>query len=513
MLLATACGSSSPTATGPAPATTGAQAPAAKVFTDAMAGDATTLDPGNTTDNLSYSIERTFYEGLLTFDQHMQIQPLLATKWEVSSDGLTYTFTLRQGVKFSDGTPFDAQAAKVNFDRLRDPNNHLQRYSLFSMIKDVKVVDDHTVQVVLDHPFSAFIYDVAHPAAMMISPKALQQYGNQGIATHPVGTGPFTFVEWVHGDHITVKKNPDYWQPGKPYVDQIVFKDVPDASQRLAMLKTGEAQFVYPVSPVDAKALAGNSAVKVSNDPSIYVTYVAMNELHKPFDDQRVRLALNYAVDKQALIDSLYQGYASLMHSEIAPQVWGYKDVGTYPFDLAKAKALLAQAGYPTGFSTTLWSANDSFTQQRDVFIQQQLAQVGVKVTIQAMETGTFLSSVMQPADQNKAQLVLLGWSPSTGDADWGLRSQLSKTTEPPNGYDVSFYSNPQVEQLLQAALQTTDPTQRANDYAQVQQLVFQDAPWIWLVSPNNISAMAANVSGAYVVPDNTLELQFVQIH
>ena len=218
------------------------RAAAPGILTVVQNADATTLDPWNTGANVALGLERAFYEGLWGFDATMKVRPVLAKSYTVSADGLRYTITLQTGVKFQDGTPFNAQAVKVNLDRVLNQANHLQKYGLFhtvSHIQSVSVVNDSTVQLTLSAPSATLVNNLAHPSAGMISPAALAKYGNAGIASHPVGTGPLAFDTWVHGDRIVTKRNAAYWQPGIVGVDQIVFRDVVDATQAIAMLKTG----------------------------------------------------------------------------------------------------------------------------------------------------------------------------------------------------------------------------------------------------------------------------------
>lgn len=492
------------------------QAAAPGTLTVVQNADATTLDPWNTGANVALGLERAFYEGLYGFDATMKVRPVLAKSYTVSSDGLHYTFQLRTGVTFHDGTPFNAQAVKVNLDRVLDQANHLQKYGLFhtvSHIQSVRAIGDGAVELTLSAPSATLINNLAHPSAGMISPAALTKYGNQGIASHPVGTGPFVFDTWAHGDRIVGKRNAAYWQPVAGGVGQIVFRNVPDATQAIAMLKTGEAQFVYPLDPVDIASLKGQSGIQVVNAPSIFVTYLTMNEHYAPFSKPNVRLALNLAVDKQALISALYLGYAKEMHSMVGSQLAGYAAVGTYPYDVAKAKTLLTEGGYPQGFTATLWVPNDTFSQKQAVFLQQQFAQIGVKITITPMESGTFDSSVYQPAATNKGQLILFGFSPSNGATDWALRAELSTVGWPPALFNVSFYGNPKVDSLLTAAEHTTAISQRNADYRQVQQIVFGDAPWVWLAEPTDVWGASANVSNAYVLPDQTVQVQYAQMH
>jgi glutathione transport system substrate-binding protein len=471
----------------------------------------TKLDPHDTSDNPSYSIERSIYEGLLGFDENMQIVGKLATSWEASPDARTFTFKLRDGVTFHDGTKFDAEAVRVNIQRLANPANKLARHRLFSMVDRVEVVDPLTVRVILKEPFGAMLNNFAHPAAAMISPKALEQYGKE-IAQHPVGTGPFKFVEWVPGDRVVLEKYTGYWDKGQPAVDRLVFRPVPESSTRIAMLKAGQAHFVFPVPAAQARELEGSSDYKLVSSPSIVVNYVAMNVLMKPFDDKRVRQALNYAIDKEALIKVVAEGYGKPCDAPIAPNTWGYERVGAYPYDVQKARDLLKEAGYPNGFEATLSFAAETETQKLAVAIQQQLAQVGVKLNLQPMEWGALLDAAFAAGPkENKTQMLLIGWSPSTGDADWGLRPLFSKTMWIPDGYNF-FYYNAQVEDALKRGLATADPAQRKAAYAEAQKLIMEDAPWIFLYVPDNLAGIRTNLTGVFVTPDSVVDASHPQL-
>jgi glutathione transport system substrate-binding protein len=488
-------------------------AAAPRTLTVVQSGEASTLDPPHEGFNAGSAVDRSLYEGLVAFDVRMKPIPVLAKSWSISPDGLTYTIHLQPGVTFHDGTPFNAQAAKVNLDRLRDPKAD-PRYALFDMISQVKIVDAMTVQLILSRPFSALFYNFANPDITMVSPAAITQYGLDGLATHEDGTGPFTLVSWTKGDNLVVRKNPRYWKPGQPAVDQIVFRDVPDDTQRLAMLKTGEAQFVFPIDPADVKPLSGDNTIQLIKGPSILVQFVGMNLLHAPFNNRNVRLALNYAVDKQTLIRTLYQGYAQEMQSFVSPLLPGYKAVGTYPFDPDKARTMLREAGYPQGFTTTLFISNVTFQQRLAVYLQQQFAQVGVTLRITALDGGSLYALENKGPDDNTVQMRLVGYSPSNGSTYWQFHVLLSKAAWPPNGLsNFSFYNNPAMEQALDAALSTENVTQRNAAYAQAQQIVFDDAAGIWLASPTNIAGQATNLTGAYVVPDQTLSVQSAQLH
>ena len=214
----------------------------------AVASTFTTTDPYDANDTLSQAMAKSFYEGLYGFDKDMKMIPVLAESYDVSKDGLVYTIKLKKGIKFHDGTDFKADAVKANLDRVTNPENKLKRYGLYNNnIARTEVVDDYTARITLKTPFSPFIAQLAHPSTVMISPSALKQYGNKDIAFHPVGTGPFKFVEWKQTDYLKVAKFDGYWKKGYPKVDTITWKPVVDNNSRAAIMQTGEAHFTFPV--------------------------------------------------------------------------------------------------------------------------------------------------------------------------------------------------------------------------------------------------------------------------
>ncbi len=291
-------------------------------------------------------------------------------------------------MKFHDGTAFDANAVKANLERVLNPENRLARFNQFNRVKTVEVVSPFVVRITLKEPFGPFINSLAHASAAMISPAALQKWGKD-IAFHPVGTGPFTFVEWKQTDSVKGAKFAGYWQAGLPKVDSITWKPVPENGTRAAMLQTGEADFVSPLPYEQAKALSENKKLKVIAQDSIIERYVSMNMLQKPFDDLRVRQAINYAINKEALAKVAFNGYATPAKGIVPAGVLYAHPMSAWPYDPAKARQLLKEAGYANGFETTLWSAYTTSTAQKAIqFVQQQLAQVGIKVQTQALEPG-----------------------------------------------------------------------------------------------------------------------------
>ncbi|MEB6335200.1 glutathione ABC transporter substrate-binding protein GsiB [Serratia rhizosphaerae] len=478
---------------------------AAKDAVIAVASNFTSLDPYDANDTLSQAVAKSFYQGLFGFDKDMKLVNVLADGYQVSDDGLSYTIKLHPGVKFHDGTDFNAEAVKANLDRASNPDSHLKRYNLFKMIDKTEVVDPLTVKIVLKTPFSAFINNLAHPAAAMISPAALKQYGKQ-IGFHPVGTGPYQFETWNQTDFVKVKKFAGYWKAGQPKLDSITWRPVVDNNTRAAMLQTGEADFAFPIPYEQAKVLEKNAKLNLVVAPSIQQRYISMNVTQKPFDNPKVRQALNYAINKEALIKVAFAGYAAPAQGPLPPTIDFAARYQPWPYDPAKARELLKEAGYPNGFSTTLWSSHNHSTAQKVLqFTQQQLAQVGVKVKVTAMDAGQRAAQVESVGVKDTGvRMFYTGWSASTGEADWALSPLFASQAAPPKQFNTAFYSNPQVDKDLSDALATTDRSKKQQLYKDAQDRIWADAPWIFLATERLLSANSKQLSGFYVMPDTS---------
>ncbi|MCA5919094.1 glutathione ABC transporter substrate-binding protein GsiB [Pectobacterium brasiliense] len=482
---------------------------AAKDAVIAVGSTFTSLDPYDANDSLSQTVAKSFYQGLFGFDKEMKLVTVLADSYDVSPDGLTYTVKLHPGVKFHDGTAFNAAAVKVNLDRASNPDNRLKRYNLFKMIDNTEAVDDLTVKITLKTPFSAFVNNLAHPAAVMISPAALKQYGKD-IGFHPVGTGPYRFVTWNQTDFVKVEKFNGYWKAGLPKLDSITWRPVVDNNTRAALLQTGEAQFAYPIPFEQAKVLEKNDKLALVASPSILHRYISMNVTQKPFDNPKVREALNYAINKEALIKVAFSGYATPSEGPLPSSIDYSVKYHSWPYDPAKARELLKEAGYPNGFTTTLWSSHNHSTAQKVLqFTQQQLAQVGVKVQVTAMDAGQRAAEVEgKGVKETGVRLFYTGWSASTGEADWALSPLFATASWPPAQFNTAFYSNPQVDADLANALKTTDRTEKQKLYKDAQDKIWADAPWIFLATERLVSANSKKLTGFYVMPDTLFSFE-----
>ncbi len=486
-----------------AAALTAAPALAAKDVVVAVASNFTTLDPYDANDTLSQAVAKSFYQGLFGLDKDMKLQNVLAESYTVSNDGLVYTIKLRQGVKFQDGTDFNAEAVKANLDRASNVDNKLKRYNLYKNIAKTDAIDPSTVKITLKEPFSAFINILAHPATAMISPKALAQYGKE-IGFHPVGTGPYTLDTWNQTDFVKVKKNPDYWQKGLPKLDSITWRPVVDNNTRAAMLQTGEAQFAFPIPYEQAAVLEKNSKLELVASPSIMQRYISMNVTQKPFDNPKVREAINYAINRQALVKVAFAGYATPATGVVPPSLAYAQTYPEWKYDPAKARALLKEAGFPNGFSTTLWSSHNHSTAQKVLqFTQQQLAQVGIKAQLTAMDAGQRAAEVEAKGQKESGvRMFYTGWSASTGEADWALSPLFASQNWPPTLFNTAFYSNPQVDKDLVDALKTTNSEEKARLYKDAQDTIWKESPWVPLVVEKLVSAHNKNLTGFYIMPD-----------
>lgn len=492
-------------AAAPALSPLAARAAEGKDLTIGIADNLTGLDPANLNDNLSLSACRLMFQGLYGFDKDMKLIPALAESYTANDAATEFVFKLRRGVQFHDGTPFNAEAVKFSIERLANPANKLKRASLMSMLDHVEAVDEFTAKIVLKTPFGAFVPTMAHPALMIVSPAGVQKYG-QDFIRNPVGTGAFKFVSWS-ADTLKVAKSDTYWKPGFPKLNSVTFRSVPENGARLAMLQAGEAQFIYPLPPELIRAVEHNPNVTVINNPSIYARYVAMNVTKKPFDDVRVRQALNYGTDKAAFSKIVWSGYEDKLDSPLPPSLAFYEKQGEYPYDPARAKALLKEAGVPDGFETEMWGNNNSITQRGLQFMQQQFGALGIKLTVSPLEAGLLQQKIWTVPNAEASQLktYIGAWSASTGDADWGLRPLFWSKGAPPVLYNVGYYKNDKVDAAIEGGLGTADRAKRAAYYAEAQKLIWNDAPWIFLGIDRNIAGQAKNLTGVYQMPDSQL--------
>lgn len=471
----------------------------------AQGTDAETLDPHSITSSPNAIPIMAIYDTLVKYDNDLNIVPSLATDWTVSEDGLTMTFHLRKNVKFQDGTPFNADAVVFNIERLLDPNTRVPLRTYISFVKSAKAIDDYTVEFTLKYSHAPALARLTAPLNSMASPTAIQKYGKD-FGSHPVGTGPFKFVEWVKDDHILLAKNDSFW--GKvPAIDELMIRVIPDDESRVLALESGQVDVTVRVPPLDVPRLKGEG-LNVIVAPDTRVMYIGMNTQYEMLKDQRVRQALNYAVNKEAIVQVLLQGYAHVMDSPLTPESFAYKSTGQYKYDPAKAKQLLAEAGYPNGFELTLMTPHGRYLMDYRVSeaVQGYLAKVGITLKVKEMEWATYISTLLQPLDKTQLQLFLLGWGPWILDPDQMLYPLFDSAQWPPNGFATAFYKNDTVDELLKAGTSTTDSAARGEAYGKAETIIWDEAPWIFMYQNQQVVATSANVKGVRVLPIEVLD-------
>ncbi len=489
----------------------------------ALNSEPLTLDSQQSSD---YNTSRAcygIYDRLLEFnDSSTEVGPGLAETCRISDDGLTYTLNLRRGVRFHDGTPLDAEAVKFNLERQFDPNHPFHDTGQFpyaevawGMVQSVTVLSRYSLQITLKAPFAPFLNHLAMHWAAMASPTAIRRYGKD-FSRHPVGTGPFRFVEWKPGQEVVLERNRAYWG-GAPNVERVIYRTIVDDRARLQELEAGRASLIVNVPPAELARLQAEGRFAVVEQPGMHTWWVGLNQMKAPFSDLRVRQALNYAVNKQAIIDKILQGTGIPAINPLPPVVWGYVgDVRRYGYDPARARQLLAEAGYPNGFSCTLWAPESGPGMQQPVAmaqaIQADLKAVGVDCRVETFDWGTYLQKVIVPPEQAGFDLFEMSWIGDNGDPDNHLYALLSGDQWPPHGYNMGFFKDPAVDALMQEARVTLSRSRRTELYVDVQKRLAEDAPWILVDHERQIVAMDKKIANFHLHPTGSFRFQRVWI-
>ncbi len=479
----------------------------------AKSREALALDPQDITDTPSEEVNRAIYEGLVTFDDQLNIVPMLASSWTYTDDGLEWTFKLREGVKFHSGTPFNAEAVKVNFDRIL--NGKYKRTSLYQPVIDkVEVIDDNTVKFTLKESFGAFLNVLAHTAGLILDPSYVQDEAkNETIKHKPSGTGPFMLDEWEQGDFIALKAYKDYWQ-GKPKLQRLVFRTIPEDSARAMMIETGEADIAQQIPPTDVERLLKNKKVDMKILPSIVVQFVGINCQNDILKDPAVRLALAYSIDRQAICDKILMGYAEPVDSMVAPLVNGYSEVKGFTYDPEKARAILKEAGWVDSdkdgirekdgkkLTVEFWThGRDTLSLKVPQSVQAFANAVGFDCQMKVMDWGAFLSATGKGLEESTSQLMWLGWSPSTGDADWVYRPLVHSDYWQPAGPNRPFYKNNDVDEAIMVGFRSVDQEERKAAYKRAQEILSTELPWIPLYTRKTLHAFSSKLHGVEYLP------------
>ncbi|HYD66383.1 ABC transporter substrate-binding protein [Azospirillum sp.] len=501
-----------------------APAQAAKTLVFCSEGSPENFNPQINTTSTSFDVALPVYNNLVQFEYGgTKVMPGLAESWTVSSDGLVYTFKLRQGVKwhssndFKPTRDFNADDVLFSFNRMWKEDHPFHKvsgggYDYFKdmgmpdLLKSIEKVDDHTVVFTLNKVEAPFVANLGMPFAAILSAEygdaLLKKKTPERIDQVPVGTGPFQFVTYQKDAVVRYKTNEAYWG-GKAPIDNLVFAITTDPAVRQAKLKAGECHIVPFPNPADVEALKKDPTLTVMEQEGLNIGYLAFNVTKKPMDDARVRRALNMAVDKKAIVDAVYQGAGVPAKNPIPPTMWSYNDaIEDYPYDPEKAKKLLAEAGHPNGFETDLWampvqrSYNPNAKRMAEM-MQADLAKIGVKAKIVQYEWGEYRKR-LQGGDH---QAGLFGWVGDNGDPDNFLHTLLGCDAARAGGSNVAKWCNKEYDDLVVQAKRTNDIGARTKLYEQAQVIFKEEAPWLTIAHSVVHMVMSKNVVGYKMDP------------
>lgn len=433
----------------------------------AQGADAKTLDPHATNDQPSSRVAIQIYSQLVEVDENMEIIPGLASSWE-HLDEYTTQFKLREGVKFHNGEELKASDVKFTLDRMMaSPTvSHI-----VGALESVEVIDDYTVNLRTAEPFGPLLYHLSHTASSIMSEKAVTEAGDN-YGQHPVGTGPYKFVDWSVGDRVTMAAFDDYYA-GKQSIENVVFRNITEGSNRTIALETGEVDISYDISPIDKDSVLNHKDLDLVEAEALSTTYVGFNVRKAPFDNKLIRQAIAYAINQEDIIEAVEMGAGIASNSPISQKVFGYNpDAKRYEQNIEKARELMAEAGYADGFKTTIWTNDNPVRVQIAEVMQAQLRQIGIDMAIEVVEWGAFLDGTSRGAHE----MFMMGWVTVTGDADYGLYALFNSATHGGAG-NRSFYTNPKVDEMLNAARTSTNQEERRAIYGELQEIIQEELP------------------------------------
>ena len=450
------------------------------------------MDPHVVTAVNDFRILVNVYDGLVRYKPGtLEVEPALAESWEISDDGTVYTFHLRDGITFHDGSPFDAEAVKFNFDRMLDeshPYHDTGPFPLsffFSAVEETEVVDERTVRFHLNEPYAPFLSNLAYPTGLIVSPTAVAEHGAD-YARNPSGTGPFKFRLWESNRQVALERNDDYWD-GAPPLRGVVFRPITDANARVSEMLSGGIDLMVEVPPDNVALFADDPAFELYEQAGPHLWFLILNMREAPFDDVRMRRAVNYAINKESLVENVLQGTATVAAGPTPKAfAWAHNDeLEPYPYEPEKAEALIAEAGYEDGVATVFLVTEGGSGMLDPVpmgtAIQADLAAVGIEAEIKTFEWNTFLNEV-NPGLEGKAGMAEMAWM--TNDPDTLPFLALRTEAMPENGgFNSGYSSNPEVDELLEAARRSTDQDERARLYKKMQVIVHDDAPWAFIAN------------------------------
>ncbi len=488
------------------------------ILTVAWNTQRTALDPAEPSSFLThpaaYEGAQLVYDGLVRFNEQMTVVPALATSWSVSADGRTWTFNIRRGVSFQDGAPLTAQSVADALQRQVNPATNPSNRPLWDPIASAAAPDASTVRIVTKEPYGGLLHTLAHGSSLIERPAVTGTAGTP--ARPPVGTGPYAVERWDPAKQWDLVRSDHYWD-GRPEFDRIVLRGIADPAIRLAMIANGQAQVAEGIPPERVADLGKVPGVRVTIKPGLRAFGMAINLNRPALQDIRVRQALNYAVNKELIVNALFGGHAAVLRSPLASPASGYVDLGPWPYDPPRARRLLEDAGWKpappigvrvkdgTALELTLLTPRGLFP--RDVEVTETLADylrnVGFGIHFSYVEPAAWWNRLLVTSEQSQWDLAFLGFDPVNGDGGLHLDALYRSNPDPkrrPAVRNVTWYSSPQVDAWLSQGSRTLNPTTRAFSYAKVERQVWNDAPYLWLYAEDVIVATRA-VHGVEVLP------------
>ncbi|MGM0602244.1 MAG: glutathione ABC transporter substrate-binding protein [Bacillota bacterium] len=475
-----------------------------KVITYATSGEVVGLSPILTNDSASATVQVQVYETLFLRDgKTNEIKPNLATSYS-NPDPNTWIIELRDDVHFHDGTKFNAEAVKFSFDRLRDPDVAAPRASLLEPVDNIEVVDEYTVKITTKYPYGPFLAALTHSNSAIVSPTAVEKYGD--LMQNSCGTGPFKVEEWDAGNQLTLVKNENYWG-GEVKIDKAVYKVVPEAATQVAMLETGEVDFIDAVPSEHLMRLEANPEIDIDMVEGTPIRYLGFNFEREEFNNRTLRRAIAHAIDREGIISTM-NGLAYKSYGIIGPKVFGYtEEVEDYgqEYDPEKAKELLEQAGYTDGFETTIWTSSVDTEYMRNAeMIQAMLKEAGINADIRTLEWGAYLTETRK----GNTDLFLLGWSNLTADGSELIYPNLHSDNI--GGANRSFYDG--ADAYIEASRGTVDQEKRLEYLSKANNYLVDNAVWVPLYHQSVYVIYRDRVKGLTIQPNGNWYLKNVDV-
>ena len=491
-------------------------------------GDATSLNPVVATDGQSYIAEWPMFDSLVELDQSLNVRPLLAESWEVARDGLTYTFKLKKGVRWHDGKPFTARDVAFTFYSVLDPKVTTPHRAYFDALvgfpeltnkdnpkrpeelaqKPIEILDDHTVRFHLRYPYGAFLAVLVNPRAGIVPEHLLKgtDLNTAEFNRKPVGTGPFRFVEWRRGDRLVMEANPQY-HGGRPALDRLIYRVIPDAVVLLQELRAGGVDFIENPPLTEVARLKQTPGLQVMVADNTSYTYLGYRQDLAPFDDLRVRRAFYQAIDTGTLVRQVLQGYAAVATGQFPPSSWAFDaSVKAYPYDPARAKALLAEAGWKPGadgilvkdgkrlsFSLRHDQANQS-VKDTAVVLQEYLKNVGAEARLEALDWPTFVKKLFA----SDFEAIVVAWTNFHDPDPFAYTIWHSSQWK---GRNFAHYKNAKVDEAIEAARRAGTQAERKRHYAEFSKLLMADAPYVFLYFPQQVYVTRQAYEGFVPIP------------